>query len=244
MLAARSLPSPRTHWRKHRRLRRRASGRSLPYNLRFPGQIYLAETGLNQNWNRDYDPLTGRYIESDPIGLQGGINTYGYVGSSPLRYVDPYGLFDPSTWVGPTVEGIETVSAAAVTAVVGGVVALAFPTPAGDPNRSDESNLNPTRGGPGCPPGDQCRQLRDAIARLHQTLSATPLDLTPAGLPVVGPANAKILRLRQELNDLIDLYNRLCASETGPLDNSLKLPVGPQGPSIPGTPLIHDTYSK
>ena len=106
----------------------------------------MAETGLNQNWNRDYDPLTGRYIESDPIGLQGGINTYGYVGSSPLRYVDPYGLFDPSTWVGPTVEGIETVSAAAVTAVVGGVVALAFPTPAGDPNRSRIESKPNTRG--------------------------------------------------------------------------------------------------
>jgi len=42
--------------------------------LRFPGQYYDAETGLNQNWNRDYDPLTGKYVESDPIGLQGRIN--------------------------------------------------------------------------------------------------------------------------------------------------------------------------
>jgi RHS repeat-associated protein len=62
------------------------------YNLRFPGQYYMAETGLNQNWNRDYDPLTGKYVESDPIGLDGGLNTYAYVDDSPISEVDPFGL--------------------------------------------------------------------------------------------------------------------------------------------------------
>ncbi len=62
---------------------------TFPYNLRFPGQYYDAETGLSQNWNRDYDPVVGRYIESDLIGLYGGINTYAYV------YDDPVGAFDP-----------------------------------------------------------------------------------------------------------------------------------------------------
>jgi RHS repeat-associated protein len=48
------------------------------YNLRFPGQYYQAETGLNYNYFRDYDPATGRYLESDPIGLAGGsFSTYG-----------------------------------------------------------------------------------------------------------------------------------------------------------------------
>jgi RHS repeat-associated protein len=93
LLAARSLPSPRTHWRKPRRLRRRASGRSFAYNLRFPGQYYQAETGLNYNWNRDYDPLGGgRYIESDPIGLRAGVNTYSYGSANPLTDIDPMGL--------------------------------------------------------------------------------------------------------------------------------------------------------
>lgn len=62
------------------------------YNLRFPGQYHDAETGLNYNYFRDYDPQTGRYVESDPIGLRGGMNTYAYVGSRPTTSVDPRGL--------------------------------------------------------------------------------------------------------------------------------------------------------
>ena len=64
----------------------------LQMPVRFPGQYYDSETGFNQNWNRDYDPAIGRYVQSDLIGLSGGINTYGYVGQNPLMYVDPMGL--------------------------------------------------------------------------------------------------------------------------------------------------------
>jgi RHS repeat-associated protein len=63
------------------------------YNLRFPGQYYMAETGLSQNYLRDYDPMAGRYIESDPIGLAGNsYSTYEYCKADPLQYVDPAGL--------------------------------------------------------------------------------------------------------------------------------------------------------
>jgi len=68
-------------------------GQHIHIALRFAGQIYDTETGLHYNWFRDYDPATGRYIESDPIGLEGGLNTYAYVGSNPLGYVDPAGEF-------------------------------------------------------------------------------------------------------------------------------------------------------
>jgi hypothetical protein len=44
------------------------------------------------NYFRTYDPSTGRYLESDPIGLLGALNTYGYVGGGPLSYIDPFGL--------------------------------------------------------------------------------------------------------------------------------------------------------
>jgi len=60
--------------------------------LRFPGQIYYGIGSYNYNYFRDYDQLTGRYLESDPIGLSGGMNSYAYGASSPLVNVDRLGL--------------------------------------------------------------------------------------------------------------------------------------------------------
>lgn len=60
--------------------------------LRLPGQYYDRETALHYNAARDYDPSVGRYVESDPIGLGGGVNTYAYGLGSPLLNSDPEGL--------------------------------------------------------------------------------------------------------------------------------------------------------
>jgi RHS repeat-associated protein len=77
------------------------------FNMRFPGQRYDAASGLNYNYFRDYESSTGRYVESDPIGLDGGISTYGYANDNSLKYIDPYGLW---TVRGPQVPDPGTVS--------------------------------------------------------------------------------------------------------------------------------------
>ncbi len=76
-------------------------GVKFTYNLRFPGQYYDGETGLHYNYFRDYDPETGRYVESDPIGLIGGFNTYSYVIDNPLGRFDLLGLLGYMPSQGP-----------------------------------------------------------------------------------------------------------------------------------------------
>lgn len=65
---------------------------AFSYNLRYPGQYFDPETGLHYNYFRDYDPTIGRYAQSDPIGLAGGIDLYTYAEGNPIRLIDPLGL--------------------------------------------------------------------------------------------------------------------------------------------------------
>ena len=100
------------------------TGNSFVFNLRFGGwQYFDVETGLFYNYFRDYDPTTGRFPESDPIGLAGGqASTYAYVSGNPLTLIDKIGLnpFQPSPVTAleeaileGNVEAIETLAEAA-----------------------------------------------------------------------------------------------------------------------------------
>ena len=87
------------------------SGSPFKFNLRLPGQYFDNESNLNYNYYRDYNSMLGRYIQSDPIGLQGGINTYGYVGGSSLDSADELGL-------------AINLSTGAIGAIIGGIAGM------------------------------------------------------------------------------------------------------------------------
>lgn len=76
-------------------------GTAFVFDMRYPGQRYDNISGLHYNYFRDYEPGTGRYVQSDPIGLEGGMSTYAYTSGNPINRIDPLGLTD---WVGTSLE--------------------------------------------------------------------------------------------------------------------------------------------
>ena len=209
MQAARALLSPRTHWRKHRRVRRTASGRSLPYNLRFPGQYYQAETGLNQNVNRDYDPLVARYVQSDPLGLRAGVNTYSYAVSNPVGVTDPTGLIpnvgeltcidplQPVCWLSVAIDLASDIPLAAV----GGAAATAGALAAS----SDTSTAQCASGDP-----DRCaKAIADAESAYSNLVSKRIPQYTESSTPDVDHYNS-ILERQQALKDAVRRVKLWC----------------------------------
>lgn len=96
---------------------------SVVQPLRFPGQYADDETGYSYNYFRDYDPTLGRYIQSDPIGLEGGVNTFGYVKGRPTVLVDYFGLLDSWFITNPSYHTTNQAVYAARFAVRGALVA-------------------------------------------------------------------------------------------------------------------------
>jgi large repetitive protein len=85
------------------------AGATVTNNLRFAGQYYDQETGLHYNYNRYYDPRTGRYFTPDPepIGQLAGLNLFDYVDDNPITSADPMGLFQQKTGLlGPYIADI------------------------------------------------------------------------------------------------------------------------------------------
>jgi RHS repeat-associated protein len=123
----------------------------------FPGQFQDGETGLNYNYFRDYDPITGRYIESDPIGLDGGINPYVYVKNDPANKVDPSGTCGEDLCI---LEGAAVITGAyMVSQAVKGIA-------------SEIAKFCPPKG---CPP---CKTISGKIVEVG-TIGYRPLDIIP-----------------------------------------------------------------
>ncbi|MCQ4297682.1 RHS repeat protein [Pseudomonas stutzeri] len=145
-------------------------------NLRFPGQYYDSESGLHYNYFRDYDPETGRYVESDPIGLEGGLNTYGYAYQNPINNFDPDGRLVWFLGLGALGGTGTTATAGAGFWTMGGLVGGAALTASISGSTSQTSAETEAKSCPkNCPP---CKTVSGRVVP-PGTLGYRPLDVIP-----------------------------------------------------------------
>jgi RHS repeat-associated protein len=144
---------------------------SFALDLRFPGQVFDAESGAHDNYYRQYEPSTGQYGESDPIGLaSGSTNTFAYVGSNPVEEIDPSGLqVVPRTTCDnqPACGGENALPIPPTHRPLPPVV----PPIWSSPDTRAEADPGSQSGG-GCPPRDPCKGLRDQLAAHEARLDA------------------------------------------------------------------------
>ena len=181
--------------------------------MRFPGQYFDAETNLHYNYFRDYDSEIGRYTQSDPIGLAGGINTFGYALQYPIKYTDAKGLAVP---LAITACASNPACVAATTATVAALgCAITNCTDAIDNaiNENTNNNIIPfpgtsipndteNVGANECPPPDNCKEWK--AATLARKNNAEMLYL-------ISGSSLQFSNINHE----IGAYNNSCASKTG-----------------------------
>ncbi len=145
--------------------RRNVTVEQVEMPLGFPGQYYDQETNNYYNYFRDYDPATGRYLQSDPIGLNGGLNTYLYAKANAIRFVDASGLdyIDVNNILNdinnrfPNLPAPDTVKYK--------------PLDSNDPYNGASGQYDRYTGEIWLPPEQQCKQLSmDEFIALYQTL--------------------------------------------------------------------------
>jgi RHS repeat-associated protein len=173
------------------------------------GQYFDAETGLHYNYFRDYDPSVGRYVQSDLIGLLGGLNTYIYAANSPATFRDQYGLLDAdghglSRQIANGINGaLDGISEALKGRGMGSQAAPEFPLWEADgeqshPDRIDEGVAR------NCPGDADCGTIGWSIDVLQRQLRFRRWDMQHHGGGDAGHIGF-YETLRAELLQLIDL---------------------------------------